>query len=115
MTQIMPEKRRVALNNPPQEKRQPAGYLHCPYCTFVTKFTESLTRHKSRFHEGELAGEGVKSPREGGDKWQHQREYLLEHGYYDCRYFSVTPCPGPVNPLIKRTCRHLADCPGGKE
>jgi hypothetical protein len=112
---LMPEKRILPPWNPSQEKRQSAGYLHCPYCSFITKFTGSLTRHKSRFHEGELAGEGVRSLREGGEKWRKNAEDLIAMGYISCQYFVGTPCPGPRNPLIKRTCQHLADCPGGKE
>lgn len=110
MRQTMSEKRRVALNNPPQEKSQPASYLSCPYCAFITKFTESLGRHKSRFHERELASEGVKSLREGGDKWERNNRWLLSHGYKKCPWWTV-PCATKINPLMARVCKHMNDCP----
>jgi len=64
---VMSTKSGFPLNNPLPEKSQLASYLHCPYCTFITKFEGSLERHKSRFHERETASEGERV-REGGGK-----------------------------------------------
>lgn len=110
----MTEKRVAPLNNPSSEKSQLASYLHCPYCEFITKFTDSLQRHKSRFHESELASEGVESLREGGDKYKRYEKYLLAHGYVKCPWWTV-PCPTKINPLMARVCKHLNDCPVRRE
>ncbi len=106
----MPKKSVSPLNNPSSEKSQLDSYLSCPYCTFITKFPDSLRKHKSRLHESELAAEGDKSLREGGDKWERNRQWLLAHGYVKCPWWSG-PCPTRINPLVARVCKHMNDCP----
>jgi hypothetical protein len=70
-----------------------------------------LERHKSRYHERELASEGVRSSREGGERYRHDRAILLAHGYIVCKWWPV-PCATKINPLMARTCQHTNDCPG---
>lgn len=110
MAQIMPQKRRLPLNNPPQEKAIINDFLTCPHCEYVTKSRDSLKVHLSKYHEELLVKGGEKSPREGGDKWQRSYPYLYAHGYVKCPWFPV-PCPTKINPFIARNCKHLNDCP----
>lgn len=66
--------------------------------------------HVTRYHEEQLAAEGNKSLREGGEKWRRDEVFLLHHGYVKCPWRTV-PCPTKVNSLMARTCKHLNDCP----
>ena len=106
----MSKKSSFPLNNPPSEKSQHASSLHCPYCAFITKFTDSLEMHMSRFHEAKLASGGVRSLREGGDVVEQNNRFLLAHGYVKCPWWSA-PCRTKLNPLMARVCKHLNECP----
>ncbi len=99
------------LKNPPFERSQPAGYLHCLYCTFITKFSDSLERHKSRYHEKELASEGERARERGMERYKNDRAILLAHGYVECKHWPV-PCATKINPLMARICQHTNDCLG---
>ncbi len=105
------EKERTPLNNPSVEKER--RLLTCNHCEYTTKFTEALNRHISRYHERELAARGNRGMGKEGDKYQRDRVILHGHGYIDCPWFCGNLCPGPLNPMIKRVCGHLAECPGG--
>ena len=106
----MTEKSVFPLNNPPFAEKALAAYLSCPYCIFSTKYQEALARHVSRFHEGAQAQEGERVRERGRDRWERTRQFLLSHGYVECQFWPDL-CPGKVNPLMRRVCQHLADCP----
>jgi len=106
----MPEKRVSPLNNPSSDKSSATSTNNCPYCKYSSSSSVALSYHISRYHEEMLAAEGEKSLREGGDKWERNRQYLLTHGYVECPWWPV-PCPTRINSLVARVCKHLNDCP----
>ena len=108
---FMSTKRLSPLDNPPSEKTTTTTNLFCPYCKWSGPGEASLRFHINRYHEVVVAEEGNRSLREGGDKWERNRRWLLDHGYVKCPWNTV-PCPTKVNPLMARVCRHINDCPG---
>ena len=110
MAQFVPEKRILPLKNPPQEKATTSTSYPCKYCEWSSSSNVALSYHLSRYHEDELAAEGKKSLREGGDKWERNRKYLLAHGYVKCPWWPE-PCPTKINSLVARVCKHMNDCP----
>jgi len=104
----MPEKR--SSPKPPQDKRPVSGRIPCPFCTWTGSTNEHLRVHQEKYHEERLAGEGVKSLREGDDKWKRNEAWLLAHGYVKCPWWTV-PCPTRVNPIMARVCKHMNACP----
>lgn len=106
----MSTKEKFPPNNSPPEKSTTTTYLKCKYCDYTCSSPEQFRVHISKYHEAVVAEEGQRAREKGGNQTERQNDFLAAHGYIRCRYWSV-PCAGPENPLMRRVCQHLLDCP----
>ncbi len=108
------EEREISpLNNPPQsrEKRR----RRCDYCEYTTTSEQMMVVHVNKYHEEVVAARGVKSVREGGGKFDRQRQQFLALGWSECQWSAGVPCPGPNSKRFWKYCEHRKECPGLRE
>lgn len=81
----------------------------CQFCDWSTTSIAAMDYHLNQFHEQELADASRTQTQSETDRQEHNRQFLLSHGYRDCPVKKIM-CPGKISPIMRKLC-HNIECP----